>query len=371
LRSGRNDRESLPLNNRWKSRPVCLRGSRAAPGWPGRRRPGGKWAAPLSRRSESWLRSEEAARIAANILSFQSDLGGWPKNVDTTGAPYKGDRKDLKPTFDNDATTDELRFLARIYNATQEERYRKAFDRGLDYILKAQYPTGGWPQISPPPEKTYHRHITFNDNAMVRLMELLREVHSSDRYAFAGTEKRRAARQAFDRGLECILKCQIKVEGMRTAWCAQHDEKDYRPRPGRSYELVSVSGAESVGIVRLLMSLEEPSPEVVQAVEGAVAWLELVKLKGIRVDVVKDEKSPTGKNKVVVQDPNGPALWARFYEIQTNRPLFADRDGVARHDLAEIGYERRNGYAWLGSWPQRLLEKEYPPWKARHVGKKE
>ena len=321
-------------------------------------------------RSDAWFRGEEAARIAANILSFQSDLGGWPKNLDTTAAPYAGDRKDLRPTFDNDATTDELRFLARVYNATGEDRYRKAFDRGLDYILKAQYPTGGWPQFSPPP-KTYHRHITFNDNAMVRLMEFLREVYSSKSYAFIDADKRKAARQAFDRGLGCILKCQIKVDGKLTAWCAQHDEKDYSPRPGRSYELVSLSGGESVGIVRLLMSLEEPSPEVVRAVEGAVAWFESVKLKGIRVVVEKDAKSPTGKNRVVVKDSDAPPLWARFYQINSNKPIFADRDGVARHDLAEIGYERRNGYAWLGSWPQRLLEKEYPAWKAKHTGKKE
>ena len=156
-----------------------------------------------------------------------------------------------------------------------------------------------------------------------------------------------------------------------TAWCAQHDEKDYSPRPGRSYELVSLSGGESVGIVRLLMSLEEPSPEVMRAVEGAVAWFESVKLKGIRVVVEKDAKSPTGKNRVVVKDSDAPPLWARFYQINSNKPIFADRDGVARHDLAEIGYERRNGYAWLGSWPQRLLEKEYPAWKAKHTGKKE
>jgi pectate lyase len=321
-------------------------------------------------RSDAWFRGEEAARVAANILSYQSDLGGWPKNIDTTAAAYAGDRKDLKPTFDNDATTDELRFLARVFNATREDRYRKAFDRGLDYILKAQYPTGGWPQFSPPP-KTYHRHITFNDNAMVRLMEFLREVYSSKTYAFVDAEKQKAARGAFDRGLACILKCQIKVDGKLTAWCAQHDEKDYSPRPGRSYELVSLSGGESVGIVRLLMSLEEPSPEVVRAIEGAVAWFESAKLKGIRVTVVKDAKSPTGRNKVVVKDPDAPPLWARFYQVDNNRPIFADRDGVARDDLAEIGYERRNGYNWLGSWPRLLLEKEYPAWKAKHTGKKE
>jgi pectate lyase len=145
---------------------------------------GGAWAAGGPHRyldpPDNWFRGEQAARITANILSFQSDLGGWPKNVDTTPAPYAGDRNKLKPTFNNDATTDELRFLARIYTATREERYRKAFDGGLEHILKAQCSTGGWPQFWPPPRKTYHRHITFNDDAMVRVMDLLRWASPTD-----------------------------------------------------------------------------------------------------------------------------------------------------------------------------------------------
>ncbi len=316
------------------------------------------------KRSADWFAGPDAKRVAANILSYQSDLGGWPKNIDTTAAPYTGDRKDLRPTFDNDATTDELRFLARIYDATQDDRYRRAFEKGMDYILKAQYPSGGWPQFYPPDDK-YHRYITFNDNAMVRLLEFLRETYTSDVYRFVDADRRGAARRAFDRGIDCILKCQVRVDGKLTAWCAQHDEVNYQPRPGRSYELVSLSGSESVGIVRLLMSLDNPSPEVVRAVEGAVAWFESAKLKGIRQVVRRDERAPRGRDKVVVQDPNAPPMWARFYEIGTNRPIFADRDGVAKHELAAIGYERRNGYAWLGYWPQPLLEKEYPAWKQR------
>jgi PelA/Pel-15E family pectate lyase len=316
------------------------------------------------RHPEVWFAGAEARRIAQHILSYQSDLGGWPKNVDTTAAPFAGDRKTLRPTFDNGATTDELRFLARSARATKEEPYRAAFAKGLNYILQAQYPTGGWPQHHPPP-KSYHRHITFNDDAMVRLLEFLREVYSSDVYDFVGAGPRQAARQAFDRGIACILKCQVKTGERLTAWCAQHDEKDYRPRPGRSYELVSLSGGESVGIVRLLISLEKPSPEVVQAIEGAVAWFKEVKLTGMRVVRKEDKQAPKGFDRVVVMDPDAPPLWARFYEIGTNRPLFADRDGVAKYRLADIGYERRNGYAWLGSWPARLLERDYPAWKAR------
>jgi pectate lyase len=316
------------------------------------------------KQSNEWFGGDDAKRIAANILSYQSDLGGWPKNIDTTKVPFTGDRKELKPTFDNDATTDELRFLARIYGATKEERYRKAIEKGLDYVLQAQYPTGGWPQFHPPDDK-YHRHITFNDNAMVRLMELLREVYTADVFAFVDDARRKAARKAFDQGVRCILKCQIKVDDKLTAWCAQHDEKDYSPRPGRSYELVSISGAESVGVVRLLMSLDDPNPEVVRAVQGAVAWFDSAKIAGIRQVVENDDKSPTGKNKVVVKDADAPSMWARFYEIGTNKPIFCDRDGVAKRDLADISYERRNGYNWLGYWPRELLEKEYPAWRKK------
>jgi PelA/Pel-15E family pectate lyase len=136
-----------------------------------------------------------------------------------------------------------------------------------------------------------------------------------------------------------------------------------RPRPGRRYELESLSGAESVGVVRLLMSLDAPSPDVVQAVEAAVAWFEAAKLTGIRQEERPDPKSPKGHDKIVVKDPTAPPIWARFYEIGTNRPIFCDRDGIAKHNLADIGYERRNGYAWLGYWPKRLLDVEYPAWQ--------
>ncbi len=314
---------------------------------------------------DQWFAGDQARRIATNILSYQSDRGGWPKNINTTATPFSGDRrKGLEPTFDNSATTDELRFLSRIYGATKTERYRQAFEKGFDYILQAQYSNGGWPQRYPPP-KTYERRITFNDDAMVRLMEFLRETYSSGVYAFLDSPRRQAARAAFDRGIACILKCQIKVRGKLTVWCAQHDELDLTPRVGRSYELPSLSGSESVGIVRLLMSLDDPSPEVARAIEGAVAWFQSAKLKGIRVIREKDDKAPKGTNRVVVKDPAAPPLWARFYEIGTNRPLFVDRDGVPKYNLADIGYERRNGYSWLGTWPQPLLDQDYPAWQEK------
>lgn len=318
---------------------------------------------PYLNRPAEWFATAEAKQIAANVLSHQTAGGGWPKNKDTT-KPLTGDKKSEKGTFDNGATTDELRYLARMFAATKDATYESAFGKGLDYILKAQYPTGGWPQFDPPGNQ-YHRHITFNDNAMARLLVFLGEVTKEDRYRFVPEPKRTAAKVAIEKGVTCILKCQITVNGKLTAWCAQHDEKDFSPRPGRTYELVSLSGSESVGLCRYLMQIEKPTPEIVRAVEGAVAWFEAAKLTGIKQVVEKDAKAPRGTNKVIVKDPGAPPLWARFYEIGTNAPIFSDRDGVKKATLAEIGYERRNGYAWYGTWPQTLLENEYPAWKKR------
>jgi PelA/Pel-15E family pectate lyase len=315
-------------------------------------------------RPDEWYRGPEGARVAANILSYQSSHGSWPKNIDTAAAPYAGDPARLQGTFDNGATVDELRFLARAYQATREARYQAAFLKGFDHILAAQYPTGGWPQTYPP-GSSYPRHITFNDNTMARLMELLRETATRSSYAFLDTARRKSAREAFDRGIACILQCQIRVDGKLTAWCAQHDEKDYTPRPARTYELVSLSGSESVNLVRLLMSLDDPSPEAIRSIQSAVAWLESVKLTGIKEVRQPDPNSPRGFNKVVVRDPAAPPIWARFYQIGANKPLFVDRDGVPKENLADIGYERRNGYAWYGNWPQSLLAEQYPAWKTK------
>lgn len=321
-------------------------------------------------RPQEWFSSPEAKRIAVNIMSYQSPLGGFPKNTDTTARLYQGKPENIKPTFDNGATVDELRFLAKYYNATKDNTAKTAFLKGFDYILKAQYPNGGFPQSYPPGNK-YPRHITFNDFTMTRLLEFLRETAHSDIYNFLDEDRRHKAQTAFEKGIDCILNCQIKVNGKLTAWCAQHDENTFEPRGARAYELPSISGCESVAIVRLLMSIEKPSPRIIESVRSAVNWFKTAKIEGIRVVEKRDPSLPGGRDRIVVKDPNAPPLWARFYEIETNKPFFCDRDGVKKYDLSEIGHERRNGYAWYGNWAEKLLSTEYPAWeeKIKNSGK--
>jgi PelA/Pel-15E family pectate lyase len=321
-----------------------------------------KGARDFLKKPDAWYASADAKQTGAIILSYQADSGGWPKNTDTVTKPYTGKRASLQATFDNGATLDELRFLARMFHATKDEAYRQAFDKGLAHVLVAQYPHGGWPQYYPL-SKQYHRHVTFNDNSMVRILEFVREVSRDARYAFVDPKQREACQKAFDKGIACILKCQIVVDGKTTVWCAQHDAQTLLPTQARSYELASFSGSESVGITRLLMSIEKPSPEIKAAIAGAIQWFEQRKVTGIRIETVADPKSPKGKDRIVVKDPKAPALWARFYDLKSGQPYFCDRDGIPKPALADIGYERRNGYSWYGAYARDLLEQDYPKWK--------
>ena len=118
------------------------------------------------------------------------------------------------------------------------------------------------------------------------------------------------------------------------------------------------SGAESVGIVRFLMSIEEPTPKIVAAVEGAVAWFRSVAMKGVRIENIRREGGRPDRR--LVSDPDAPPLWARFYELATNRPLYLDRDSVFRYDFSEISYERRSGYRYHGTGAASLIAIEYP-----------
>jgi PelA/Pel-15E family pectate lyase len=314
--------------------------------------PAAKRTTDLTKQSDAWFRSDEGRKTLDNILSWQSEHGDWPKNKNNSTTKYTGNRAKIEGTFDNSATTVELHILARACRVTGDARYEKAFLAGFDHILKAQYPNGGWPQYYPFREG-YYTHITFNDGSMIRLMEFLRDATQGGDFAFLDKERVAAAKQALARGLDCILKCQIVINGQPTVWCAQHDEVTLAPAKARKYELPSVSGGESAGVLVYLMSLDQPSPEVIRAVKGGVAWFESAKILGYRYD-----------KRTLVKDASASPIWARFYEIETNRPFFSDRDGIKKYDLSEIGTERRNGYAWYNhagedvakvyaKWPQR------------------
>ncbi len=332
------------------------------------------WRDIVSKSDSIWLTSEEAKTIAENVLLYQREIGGWPKNIQmqqTLSASEKQELQALKSstkdvTTDNGATTQEMLFLSKMYRQNPDERYKEAFLKGVDYILAAQYDNGGWPQFYPLKEG-YYSHITYNDNSMVNILNLLKAlIDNTDYYSIQPSrEQLKKAELAFHKGIDCILKTQYIQNGVLTAWCAQHDVVTLMPAKARAYELPSLSGSESAGIVDLLMRIENPSQDVINSVNAAVKWFEKVKINGLREEKIYNEE---GKrvDKIMVADENAPAIWARFMELDDNTPFFSDRDGIKKSSIAEIGLERRNGYAWYGTWPQKVLD-DYVEWRAKHI----
>ena len=330
-----------------------------------------KWANCLAMPAD-WYGSTEAVRIADNLLLFQRNVGGWQKDTEMAEVLTDAVKTALvstknlttDATIDNNATTSQIRYLALVYNATKQDRFKDAALKGLDYVLAAQYENGGWPQFYPN-TSGYYGHITFNDNAMINVMNFLSGVTTDPMYSFADKDRRDKAAKAIQKGIDVILKTQIVVNGKKTAWCAQHDEKTLVPAAARAYELPSISGQESVGIVQFLMKIDAPSPEVIDAIQSAVKWFNDSRLAGIQVVEKIDPLLANGFDRIVVENPNAPPIWGRFYEISTNKPFFVGRDGVKKNTLAEIEQERRSGYAYYATAPVYLLANDYPAWQQK------
>lgn len=346
----------------------------------------------LARRaSTEWCLSAEAQQVADSVMKYQFPSGGWAKNHDwhlAADGNKLAERQQvwqqihsndgIGPTIDNGATISEMRLLARIYqanatakkrNSKQQKRLRQAVLKGFGYLLEAQYANGGWPQYYPkkPANKDgrppYSDHITFNDNAIVNVMQLLRDIYEEREPMAAigfSEQQRQQAREAFNRGIDCILNCQIKKDGKLTVWCQQHDEQTLLPANARAYELASFTGShETVAILKLLMSLPNPSPRIVESVTAAISWLEQHALRDMRKDSFVNAE---GKRDSRLVHSFGSTLWARYYDLETEEPYVCDRDGKPQPALEYIGYERRNGYGWYSSDPQEVID-AFPAWE--------
>lgn len=334
-----------------------------------------KWTSMAPKLGDGFFATSKAARIGDNLLFYQHPSGGWPKNLQlhdelTDGMRKRIDGMKLKKryaTIDNKATTTEITYLARLYNATGQKKYLDAVVRGFGYMFEAQYDNGGWPQFYPLSEG-YYTHITYNDDAMVNVLKLMRDaMKGKEPFGCLPDSVKAAAAVSLDKGVDCILKTQVVQDGRPTVWCAQYGENTLQPANARAYELVSLSGQESDNIVLFLMSLSKPSPEVRRCVEDAVAWFKKSMIKGMRMEKFTNTDGKSDVHLVPCPQGDTPCqpLWARFYTIDGNRPFFCDRDGVMRFDLSEIGYERRNGYRWYNSDGMKVL-KRYESWARKY-----
>lgn len=345
------------------------------------------WTDYAARMADAELRTPEAARIVRNVLDWQLETGGWPKNVPMHAKltprerqavlARKGDKK--TGTIDNQATISEMRFLARYYNVNRGEGAMAqaalaGVAKGLDFLLYMQYPNGGWPQCDPSKVGYWHQ-ITYNDGAMVNAMKTLRDIFEA-KPPFdlpLPDAKRTACRQAFDKGLECILKTQYMQNGKLTVWCQQHDRETLAPCIGRAFELPSLTSFESVDILYLLMSLDLSqypdafAKRVRAAIEGAVKWYEVTAMPGYKVE--DNFRRPDGVlSRRLVHVPLAEStMWCRYYTLEDNRPFTGTRQSEKRFTFEDLERGENMDYMWFNTCGAQV-KRAYEKWKAAGEG---
>lgn len=300
-------------------------------------------------------------RYAKNIISWQMPHGGFglhdasfyeaPWDGEKSRSEWKSKGRELG-NFDDYATVAEIRFLAMVFTQTSDSvlkaQIKASIERGLQFIFMSQYTNGGWPQVYPKRYKnSYSNNVTLNDDAMIRTMVLLSDILASlppfhEDLVAPATRERIYPRLAS--AVSYLLNAQIRNDNVLTIWSSQYYPSSFSPAPARSYELVSKSGKESVGVLAFLMNWPDQSESVKASVAGGVAWYQSNKVENL---VLREGE---------FSEEIGAELWYRFYDVNSNIPFFAGRDGIKKYDLASIEEERRKGYSWGSNYASKVLK---------------
>ena len=263
--------------------------------------------------------------------------------------------------INNEDKIDEvIKELAGELALTKATKYKNAVLDGLEYLLKTQKKNGGWRGWDVDA-------ITFNDEVTTGVLRLFLHINEGDlNFSWLDDTMRKRICQAFNKGIDMILRAQYVQNGVKTVWGQQHDNNTLLPTNARTFELASLTAGESCDVVRLLMEIPHPSDEVVESVKAAMAWFERVAITGMRVEKVAIPEDKAANHEypydlVVVKDKKAPRIWSRFYEMSDNTPFMCNRDGIKVYKLSDVKLERRVGYAWYTYAPEKLF-KLYKEW---------
>ncbi len=302
----------------------------------------------------------DAARAAGDALATgQLESGGWDyliefdpvkraawyRRADRASVPAaEAAKRKNTSTFDDNNSQSAIRFLLALADTTKgsadprDDRGRTALDYALKKMLEAQYPNGAWPQrydgqprnaadypvlkASIPAtyprtygKENYFRHYTLNDNTQRDcILTMLDAWHRTGRREFLDAVKR---------GAEFLLLAQLPEP--QPTWAQQYNAR-MEPAWARAFEPPAACTSESVAVLRLLTDLyvELGDERYLEPLPRAFAWFK------------RSEMSP--------------GVWARYYELHTNKPIFGDRDGKIFYRIEDLSEERQKGYSWKGAY---------------------
>jgi PelA/Pel-15E family pectate lyase len=294
------------------------------------------------------------ARAAAHALvRGQLCSGGWDYLIEFDPAKRKqyqyrsddncGEEKRGVTNLDDNVTQAAVRVLMRVDKALNfsDSAVHEAARFALDKLVAAQYPIGAWPQRfkKPPdfskfpvkrasypeswskkwPGPDYQSHYTFNDNTIADAIDMMLEaarIYNEPRF-----------RASAEKGGEFIRLAQMPDP--QPAWAQQYDA-EMHPAWARVFEPPAVTGGESQGIMRILMTLyrETGDRKYLEPIQRALEYL-------------KRSVVPRGDAEIFRRIPPGPVV-ARFYELKTNKPLYITKG--SRLNAAGLGSRMVDGY---------------------------
>lgn len=280
-----------------------------------------------------------AVEAAQALVWGQLASGGWDYRIDfdpeasknwhyrrdvEQGDRTTGERRN-RTTLDDDNTQSALRLLMQVdqrLNFANADVHRAVL-YGLESLLKAQYPNGAWPQrysewADPNqfpvqqarypaswsrqyPKQRYLAHYTFNDNAIADVIATMIEAHK-----IYGDER---WHRAAERGGDFIILAQMPDP--QPAWAQQYNLA-MEPAWARRFEPPAITGGESFGVMQILLELylAYGEPRFLEPIPRALAWAKAAQL-------------PDGR-------------MARFYELQTNRPLYFTKEYALTYSDADL-----------------------------------
>lgn len=285
-----------------------------------------------------YLRAASDAALA--VVYGQLKSGGWTNSVDfdprsPLTAAYrngKGRGKD-NSSLDDGQTQSAIRLLIHADKALgfKSQRIHQAAVSSLDALLKAQFPSGGFPQVwtgpvNPKPVlrasypdhdwrtegriKNYWDMATLNDNVTGYVADTLIDaarIYRDTRYT-----------DAVKKLGDFLLLAQMPEP--QPGWAQQYNDA-MQPIWARKFEPPGVSGDETQEVLETLMTIASVTKEskYLEPIPAALAWLRRSQLADGQL--------------------------ARYYELKSNRPLYMSRRGKT-YTLTYDDSDLPSHYGW-------------------------